>query len=124
MHGWSQHIRLLYFLTKQDLRLQFLLQKQKIVKKGTYKIFDCIVEGYEIHNGLAKKRSIKQQNLYATFVHGLFDSDEFRDKLFKSINKNYKGYNVKKFKTNAIKEFASHIDNHIDIPYIIKALDD
>ena len=101
-----------------------VFQKQKIVKKGTYKIFGCIVDGYEIHNGLAKKRSQKKQNLYATFVHGLFDSDEFRDKLFKSINKNYKGYNFKKFKTNAIKKFASHIDNHIDIPYIIKALDD
>ena len=34
-----------------------------------------MVDGYEIHNGFAKKKSKKSKNLYGTFVHGLFDND-------------------------------------------------
>jgi len=99
-----------------------VFQKEKIVKKGTYRLFRCIVDGYEIHNGIAKKRCKQKTNLYGTFVHGLFDSDEFREKLFFSIDKNYKGYNFKEYKAKAIKEFASHIDEHIDMDFIEKVL--
>ncbi len=99
-----------------------VFQKDKIVQKGTYRLFRCIVDGYEIHNGIAKKRCKQKTNLYGTFVHGLFDSDEFREKLFFSIDKNYKGYNFKEYKAKAIKEFASHIDEHIDMDFIEKVL--
>jgi len=101
---------------------EIIFQKSKIVKKGSYNIFDCIIEGYEIHNGVAKKKCKRKKNLYGTFIHGLFDSDEFRYKLFSSINSSYKGYDFKKFKAKAIKKFASHIDRHIDIDYIVKEL--
>jgi adenosylcobyric acid synthase len=97
-------------------------QKEKIVQKGTYRLFGCMVDGYEIHNGIAKKRVKKKKNLYATFVHGLFDSDEFRYKLFYKINKNYKGYNFKEFKNKAIKEYAEFIALHVDIKHIIKKI--
>jgi len=97
-------------------------KKKKIVKKGSYRIFNCIVDGYEIHNAIAKKRCINQKNLYATFIHGLFDNDEIRYKIFSQINQNYKGYNFKKYKTKAIKNFALHIDKHIDMNFIEKAL--
>jgi len=99
-----------------------VFQKEKIVKKGTYRLFRCIVDGYEIHNGITKKRCKQKNNLYGTFVHGLFDSDEFREKLFFSIDENYKGYNFKEYKAKAIKEFASHIDKHIDMDFIEKEL--
>ncbi len=101
-----------------------VFQKEKIVKKGTYRLFRCIVDGYEIHNGITKKRCKQKGNLYGTFVHGLFDSDEFREKLFFSIDKNYKGYNFKEYKAKAIKEFASHIDEHIDMDFVEKELND
>ena len=97
-------------------------QKKKIVKKGSYRLFKCVVDGYEIHNGIAKKRCKTEQNLYGTFIHGLFDSDEIRYRFFSEINKNYKGYNFKKYKAQAIKNFASHIDEHIDMNAIQKAL--
>ena len=95
---------------------------KKVVRKGTFKLFGCMVDGYEIHNGVAKKILKKKKNLYATFVHGLFDSDDFRYKLFSEINKNYKGYNFKKYKAKAIANFAKHIDKHIDMDAIEKAL--
>jgi adenosylcobyric acid synthase len=98
--------------------------KEKIVKKGTYIVFGCIVDGYEIHNGITKKRCKQKDNLYGTFIHGLFDSDEFRYKLFSQIDSIYQGYNFKEYKAKKIKEFASHIDEHIDIDFILKALND
>ena len=97
-------------------------QKEKIVQKGTYRLFGCIVDGYEIHSGVAPKRVKKKKNLYATFVHGLFDSDEFRYKLFSKIDKNYQGYDFKEFKTKAIKEYAEFIDRYVEINHIIKKI--
>jgi len=96
--------------------------EEKIVKKGTYRLFNCMVDGYEIHNGIAKKRVKKKKNLYATFIHGLFDNDEFRYKLFNEINPNYKGYNFKEFKSKSIKDFAEFIELHVDIDFIVKKI--
>ncbi len=101
---------------------EVLFQKEKILKKGTYNLFGTIAEGYEIHNGIAKKRAKKKKNLYGTFVHGLFESDEFRYKFFHSINPNYQGYSFQSYKTKTIYEFALHIDKHIDMDYIENAL--
>ncbi len=97
-------------------------QKEKIVQKGTYRLFGCVVDGYEIHNGIAKKRLKKKKNLYATFIHGLFDNDEFRYKTFTEINPNYQGYNFKEFKAKSIKDFAEFIDLHVDLDFIVKKL--
>ncbi len=99
-------------------------KKRKVVKKATYKIFACDISGYEIHNARAKKIAVKKENIYGTFVHGLFDSDKFRKKIFKKIEPSYRGYKFKKYKKNAIADFARHIDEHIDISHITKELYD
>lgn len=96
--------------------------QEKCVQKGCYKIFGTMVHGYEIHNGRAKKRSKMKKNLYGTFVHGIFDNDNLRLKLFQKINPNYKGYNFHSYKKETIDSFASHIEKHIDMDYIYKAL--
>lgn len=106
------------------LKGKVTFKKKKIVKKGTYELFGCMVDGYEIHNARTKKLFKTKKNLYATFVHGLFDSDEIRAKFFKEIDANYKGYNFKKTKTKAIKEFALHIDRYVDIDAIAQKLYD
>ena len=99
-----------------------VFNKEKVVKKGCYNLFDTMVDGYEIHNGSAKKLCKKRKNIYGTFVHGLFDSDEIRYKIFSEINPKYRGYNFKKYKAKSIKNFALHIEKHVDIDYILKAL--
>lgn len=99
-----------------------VFKEQKSVTKERYKIFDSKVEGYEIHNATAKKLAQKQKNLYGTFVHGLFDSDEFRNKLFSQLNNKYKGYNFKEYKQKAIEEFALHVEQNVDIDAIHKSL--
>jgi adenosylcobyric acid synthase len=101
---------------------EVVFAKEKIVKKGCYYLFGSMIEGYEIHNAIAKKRVVKKKNLYATFVHGIFESDEFRYRLFYKIDETYEGYNFKEYKAEAIKEFAEHINAHVDIDFIQKAL--
>ena len=97
-------------------------QEKKIVQKGTYNLFGTIAEGYEIHNGTTKKRAKRKKKLYGTFVHGLFDNDELRYKLFSQVNPNYQGYNYQSYKKNAIREFSSHIEQHINIDLIRQEL--
>ena len=99
-----------------------IFKKEKIVQKGSYNLFGIMIDGYEIHNARAEKRAQKSKNLYGTFVHGLFDSDAFRYKIFSQINRRYKGYNFKKYKQESIKEFTKHINKHIDMNSILKAL--
>ncbi|MFA6192722.1 MAG: cobyric acid synthase [Sulfurimonas sp.] len=101
-----------------------VFEKEKIVKKGIYNLFGAIIDGYEIHNGVAKKRAIKKKNLYGTFVHGLFDSDALRYTLFNAIDKRYKGYDLKAYKAKSIREFAKHIEKHVDIAFIQRALNE
>ena len=103
---------------------EVLFKEKKIVKKGTYKVFGLKVKGYEIHNGVAKKLSQRKKSFYGTFAHGVFDDDAIRYKIFKKINKDYKGYNFKKYKKKSIQEFAEHVDKHIDMKRIVRELND
>jgi adenosylcobyric acid synthase len=97
-------------------------ETQKIVQKGCYNLFGVMVNGYEIHNGVSKKRAKKKKNFYGTFVHGLFDNDALRYKIFHSLNEAYRGYNFKEFKADAIEEFAQHIETSVNVDTIEKAL--
>lgn len=99
-----------------------IFEAQKIVKKGSYKLFGHNVQGYEIHNGHAEKIAIKKKNLYATFVHGLFDNDAIRYEIFLQIDTNYQGYNFQKYKQQSIKNFAKHIEEHVDVDFIVQSL--
>lgn len=106
------------------LKGEVVFNKEKVVKKSSYNLFGTMVNGYEIHNGVTKKRAKKEKNFYGTFVHGLFDNDELRYKIFSQVNKKYKGYNFEKYKAKSIKNFASHIKKHVDIKYIKRMLND
>ncbi|MBC8238104.1 MAG: cobyric acid synthase [Helicobacteraceae bacterium] len=101
-----------------------LFKKRKIVRKKNYKLFGLKLSGYEIHNGVTKKIAQKKKNVYGTFVHGIFDNDNFRHKIFSTIDKNYKGYDFKKYKQKSITSFAQHINKYIDIDYILQELHD
>ena len=103
---------------------EVIFKEKKIVKKGTYKVFALKIKGYEIHNAVNKKLSQRKKKFYGTFVHGLFDNDAIRYKIFSKINKDYKGYNFKKYKKKSIQEFAKHVDIHIDMKRIVRELND
>jgi adenosylcobyric acid synthase len=96
----------------------------KVLTKGCYNLFGTMAQGYEIHNGITKKRAKRAKNFYGTFVHALFESDALRKKIFCEINPAYKGYDFHAYKTEAIEAFAEHIGKHIDLNYILENLDD
>jgi adenosylcobyric acid synthase len=95
-----------------------VFNKKKIVKKGDYNIFGILINGYEIHNGVAKTIAKHKDNFYGTFIHGIFDNNQLRNKFFSKIDSSYKGYDFQNFKEQSIKNFTNHIDSHIDMKYI------
>ncbi|MEA3370184.1 MAG: cobyric acid synthase [Campylobacterota bacterium] len=99
-----------------------IFKKKKIVKKGSYNLFGIMVNGYEIHNGTAKKRAKQNAKLYGTFIHGLFDNDILRYHIFSQINSKYVGFNFKEYKAKSIAEFATHIEKHIDMDRTVEGL--
>lgn len=98
------------------------LKKKTLTKKGLYSIFGSKIKGYEIHNAITKELAVKKRNLYATHVHGIFENNKFRNKLFRSINPDYKGYDYEVYKQNVIDEFAAHIETTVTIDVIEKEL--
>ena len=98
-------------------------EKEKRVAKGRYELFGCDVEGYEIHHGAGVPLFLESEGLYGTFVHGLFDSDAFRKKLFGTVNPAYKGYDFAAHKVETIAGFAAHVAEAVDMERLIGALD-
>ncbi|MBA1438343.1 MAG: cobyric acid synthase [Epsilonproteobacteria bacterium] len=101
---------------------EVVFQKEKIVKKGLYNLFGVVGSGYEIHNATAKKNAKRKKRLLGTFIHGIFDNDNFRQMVFRAINPNYRGYNFQTYKKNSIEDFTQHIAKHLNIQRVIDAL--
>ena len=101
---------------------EVVFQSEKIVQKGCYNLFGVMTKGYEIHNGVAKKRAKKKKNVFGTFVHGLFESDALRAFFFERIDPNYKGYDFAAYKSLTVDSYASFIEKHLDMEYIIKEI--
>ena len=80
-----------------------IFQKEKIVKKGKYKIFGKMVNGFEIHHGCSKKYPIsyEKNKIKGTFIHGLFDDEAFE-----------------KYKKKTINSFIQTMKEKLDIPTI------
>jgi len=93
--------------------------KEKTLRKGLYKQFGLELKGYEIHNGSTNLEYFHQDNVYGTFLHGIFDNDNFRHLIFSKISSEYKGYNFKEFKTKKIASYCSFINENIDLNHIL-----
>ena len=94
-------------------------EKVKTLEKGSYQQFDLVLQGYEIHHGSAAQSYFQKDNIYGTFIHGLFDNDNFRQLIFSEISSQYKGYNFKRFKDEKIASYCSFIKENIDLNYIL-----
>ncbi len=99
-------------------------QKEKILKKDTFNIFNMKVKGFELHCGISKKYPLftKTKNKKGSFIHAIFDNDNFRNYLFKSINKNYKGFKYKKYKKDTIQKFINNMEQHIDMTKVLEGI--
>ena len=100
-----------------------IFQKEKILKKGIYDVDSLSLYGYEIHNGVTKELWQRKGNIFGTFLHGIFDNDNFRKKLFGNIEVTYEGYNFKRYKDDKIEEFCSFVGSYLDMDRILKEID-
>ena len=94
-------------------------EKKKSVSKGIYKQFSMQLRGYEIHHGSASQAYFQNKNIYGTFIHGLFDNDNFRHFLFSQISPAYKGYNFTQFKADKIASYCAFINDNLDLETIM-----
>jgi adenosylcobyric acid synthase len=101
-----------------------VFQKEKVLEKKTYSIFDVDLEGFEIHHGVANIHTLSyhDNHIQGTFVHGVFDSDAFREKIFKGLNPAYIGYDFQKYKDETIEDFIHQMKKRLNVERILHAI--
>ncbi len=99
-----------------------VFEKEKILEKKSYELFGSKIDGFEIHHGMCQKYplSFEKKNFKGTFVHKIFDNNEFRTNYFKSIKSDYVGFDFAKYKKNTVDSFISTLKEKIDVEYLIK----
>jgi adenosylcobyric acid synthase len=84
-----------------------IFQKEKVVKKGVYNIFNKKIKGFEIHYGISQKYPLfyQKDNIRGTFIHGLFEDEKFI-----------------KYKKKIINEFINKIKKRLNIEKIVNSV--
>ncbi len=105
---------------------EIVFEQDKLLKKATYEIFDCEIEGFEIHHGVSKKYPISYEtdNLKGTFIHAIFDNDNIRTKLFKAINNDYKEFDFKAYKKDTIDSFILNMKERLAVNKILENINE
>lgn len=103
-----------------------VFEKEKTLNKGEYNIFGCDISGFEIHHGQSNKYPISYENdrINGTFIHGIFDNDNLRTKIFKNINSKYKEFNFSQFKKQTIDSFILKLKDRLDVNRIVDAINE
>ncbi|MCV6607197.1 MAG: cobyric acid synthase, partial [Campylobacterales bacterium] len=96
---------------------KIIFKNKKILNRGNYFVFSMKIKGFEIHNGVSKKYPLfcQKKNLKGSFIHGIFDNNNFRKMIFTSINKDYQGFDFGKYKKKKISKFVNLVKKNIDL---------
>ena len=102
-----------------DERITF--EQTKRLKRGTYTLFGMDVEGFEIRHGKSESDllSYEGERFRGSFVHAVFENDDFRTALFRSLNRGYIGYDFKQHKQNVIEAFVGTCRARLDVERIL-----
>jgi adenosylcobyric acid synthase len=97
-------------------------EKEKILEKKSYDLFGTKIDGFEIHHGMCQKYplSFEKENFKGTFVHQIFDSNEFRTNYFKSIKTDYIGFDFQEYKKQTVDNFIETLKEKLDVNHILK----
>ncbi len=103
---------------------EIVFEKEKIQRQCSIGLFGFEISGYEIHHGKSVEHPVgyHKENLYGTFLHGIFDNDSWRNSFFTAIRPDHRPFDFKRFKQERIQEFATHVRNCLDIPCLIASL--
>jgi adenosylcobyric acid synthase len=101
-----------------------VFEKEKTQRQCSTELFGFAVSGYEIHHGKSSEHPVgyQKENLYGTFLHGIFDNDNWRNAFFSAIRPDYRAFDFKRFKQERIQAFTAEIRNNLDIPHLVTAL--
>jgi adenosylcobyric acid synthase len=99
-------------------------EKEKVLKKSSYELFGYKIEGFEIHHAISLKYPLycEKENFKGTFVHGIFDNNDFRTNYFKSIKNDYVGFDFQAYKKNKIDTFIDEMRSRLDVNHILKSI--
>jgi adenosylcobyric acid synthase len=120
----------------------FTREKKRTLVKGKTSVFDrtdVYVEGYEIHMGQSTFTDshedtamlIQQGDVYGTYLHGFFDTQECRQALLTMLCKN-KGihipgisfFDLKQYREDQFNRLAAALRTHLDIDSIYKIVEE
>jgi len=103
---------------------EIYFQEEKVLKNTSYNILGFEVIGFEIHNGVSKKQQLfyEKDNIKGSFIHGIFDNDNFTNSYFKSLNENYQDFNFQSYKKDKIKSFVDEISERLDVTRILNSV--
>jgi adenosylcobyric acid synthase len=122
------------------LRTVFLPEKQRKQVSGRVDAFGgCAVEGYEIHMGSAYTAEgaaadsllTQRNNIFGTYLHGIFDSAEFRAGLFAALcaKKDIPPlseyfFDLRQYKEEQFDILEAAVRRHLDLPFIYRILEE
>jgi adenosylcobyric acid synthase len=66
--------------------------------------------------------SFEKENFKGTFVHQIFDNNEFRTKYFKSIKADYNGFDFQEYKKQTVDNFIYILKEKLDVKHILKSI--
>lgn len=125
-------------LTTEFKETKILSQTKAIFKQNNLEI-----KGYEIHQGVSFSQEEpfvvsetgeiigtgnSKKNVWGTYLHGIFDNDNFRNELLNKIRKR-KNIAIKEMNTqnhidNELDKLADYLENNLDIDKLIKIIED
>ncbi len=103
------------------IKSEITFGEQKIVKKSKFTLHKRTIHGYEIHFGKSKEYPIyyEKDNIFGTFLHGIFDNDLFRDYIFDSP---YHGYNYKQKREQILDKFIKEMQINLDMKRVVDCI--
>ncbi|WP_419769719.1 MAG: cobyric acid synthase [Candidatus Marinarcus sp.] len=101
-----------------------VFEKEKILTKQSFELFNCSVEGFEIHHGISQKYPLcfEKEQIRGSFIHGVFDNNNFRTAYFKQLNKHYVGFDFSAYKNASINRFISIMKARLNIKKILESI--
>lgn len=97
------------------------LERDKILTKGTYPLFDHEIKGFEIRHGISLKNIqwFTNKHVSGSFVHGIFENNDFRTSFFRRLHSEYIGYDFQQRKIAILDKFIGECAGRIDVKRIL-----
>lgn len=103
---------------------QIYFARDKILSKALYPIFGLNITGFEMHHGISQKYPLyfQKDNIQGTFIHQIFDHNEFRTLYLRTICSHYQGFDFEAYKTEQIQHFVEQCRKRLNVQLILEAI--